>query len=127
MSDYNYEQGCWVTLQNGTHVFVRDGLTVEQAIEKRNKNAQQSNREKQGKKAPSKTEKGIMLPKKEYGEVCHAIRTKCANKIPKSGKILYKNHYYMYTYSKREEQILFTQRVPITSNKKWIGNYDEED
>jgi len=42
---------------------------------------------------------------KEYGELCHAIRTKHADKIPEVGFILYNDFLYMYNYNWLDERI----------------------
>lgn len=65
----------------------------------------------------------ILLDRKEYGEVCSAINTMHANKIPNEGNILYKNHLYEYTHNKWTHRIEFVGRWEIESNIsriKWI-------
>ncbi len=42
----NEKQGCWVTLKNGTHIFVEDGKTIYEAIEELNKS--NSDKDKSG-------------------------------------------------------------------------------
>lgn len=76
-------------------------------------------------KRAQKRKTALQLPKKEYSAVCHAIYTKYANKIPQRGNLLYKNHYYMYTYDERTEAILFTGRIQIEGNEELIDALEE--
>lgn len=62
----------------------------------------------------------IILPKKEYAELCSAIKTRYANKISKNSNILYKNHFYMYNYNKDTEQIIFSLKINIDGNEELI-------
>ena len=70
----------------------------------------------------------LVLPKQEYAELCSAIRTKFANKIPKSGGMLYKDSYYVYNYNKHEERIVCVDKYEIKGNEDLIAymekNYD---
>ena len=63
----------------------------------------------------------IILPPKEYGEMCHAVRTKCANRIPSFGHILYKDHLYSYMYNDDEYQFIFTEKLLIRGNEERIA------
>lgn len=64
--------------------------------------------------------KRIELSKQEYAELCSAIRTKFANKIPKFGGMLYKNSYYRYNYSKQKELIVCVGKIKIEGNEDII-------
>lgn len=70
-------------------------------------------------------DKVVMLPKQEYAELCSAIRTKYANKIPKSGSMLYNNSYYVYNYDKKSELIVCTFKVAINNNEDLICELEE--
>ena len=71
----------------------------------------------------------LRLPPKEYGEVCHAIRTKYANKIPLKGDILYGNYYYKFNYFYYDEMITFAKKININGNESkirlWMRKKDE--
>lgn len=69
--------------------------------------------------------KQIELPKQEYAELCSAIRTKLANKIPKSGGMLYKNSYYRYNYNKQKEKIVCIGKIAIEGNEDMIKYLEE--
>lgn len=69
--------------------------------------------------------KHIELSKQEYAELCSAIRTKFADKIPKTGGILYNNHFYRYYYNKNKEQILCSFKIPIEGNEKLIAKWED--
>ena len=69
----------------------------------------------------------IWLSKKEYGEVCKSIRTNNANKIPKWGQLLYKNHFYVYSFDAEEEQILFQHKIKIEGNERLIKGLIKEE
>lgn len=70
-------------------------------------------------------EKVLMLPKQEYAELCSAIRTEFGDKIPKSGRILYKNSYYVYNYSRKSELIVCTYKIEIEGNESLIDKLEE--
>ncbi len=61
------------------------------------------------------------LPKKEYAELCSAIRTKFTNKIPIRGHMLYGNNYYRFKYDRKQEKIVCTKRVKIKGNEELIS------
>ncbi len=61
-----------------------------------------------------------LLDKKEYAELCSAVRTEHADKIPKKGKMLYGNYFYMFRYTKSQERIVCTLRIPIEGNEEEI-------
>ena len=63
----------------------------------------------------------LWLPRKEYGEMCHAIRTLHANKIPKKGFLLYSNDLYGYTYDALEHIIECEWKIEIDGNEDKIG------
>jgi len=67
----------------------------------------------------------MLLPTKEYGELCHAIRTKYANRILGEGAILYKNHYYRYTFDAEQQRIYCVDKIPIVGNERLIAGYME--
>jgi len=67
------------------------------------------------------------LDTKEYGEMCHAIRTKNANKIPKWGHLLYKNHFYVYTFDADEQRILCMDKIKIEGNQRLIKGLIKEE
>ena len=64
---------------------------------------------------------GMVLPPKEYGELCHAIWTINAGKIPELGFLLYKNHFYIYNYDVEKFVIVFEQKVEIDGNEELIA------
>ena len=72
--------------------------------------------------------KPIQLPPQEYAELDSAIRTKYGNKIPKIGAALYKDSFYVYNYSKRQEKMVCTFKVQIQGNedliKGWLKDYE---
>ena len=68
----------------------------------------------------------MILPSKEYGEVCHAIRTINANRIPELGFLLYKNHFYVYNYDVEECLIKFGAKLLIEGNEARIAEYIKE-
>ena len=63
----------------------------------------------------------MWLPAKEYGELCHAITTRFANKIPAVGNILYKDHYYAYTYDEFTHKIDCIEQIEIVGNEEYIA------
>ena len=68
----------------------------------------------------------MWLSTKEYGELCHAIWTRFANKIPKDGFILYKDHFYRYTYDDETQRIYCEFKVLIVGNERLIKGLMEE-
>jgi len=56
----------------------------------------------------------------EYSELCHAIRSMFANKIPDEGIVLYKNHLYRYTYSGKTHRIVCLDKIEIEGNQDII-------
>jgi hypothetical protein len=96
----------WITV-NGSHIPIEDGESPQEAIEKRFKNSGRKN-------------EYIVLPKEEYAGLCSAIRTKYANKIPKSGSMLYKNNYYWYNYNKNTMEITCSLKICIEGNEDLI-------
>ena len=100
----------WVTI-NGAHIPIKDGENVGQALNNISK---------------TKSRRYLTLPKKEYAELCSAIRTKYADKIPKQRGILYKNHYYVYNYDKSTEKILFIDKLAIIGNEEIIKRMEEK-
>lgn len=75
----------------------------------------------------AKRSKVMNLPKKEYAEVCSAIRTKYGNKIPTKGDLFNGDYYYIYKYSKQNEQILCTEKIKIDGNEWYISMLQGED
>ena len=69
----------------------------------------------------------MWLSSEEYGEICHAICTKYANKIPKWGHLLYKNHFYVYTFEVDEQKILCVDKIEIEGNKRQINGIIKEE
>lgn len=65
----------------------------------------------------------VDLPKKEYAELCSAIRTRYADKIPTKGQILYGNNYYRFRYNRNDEEITCTFKVPIIGNEQAISEW----
>lgn len=63
----------------------------------------------------------VTLGKREYAELCSAIRTKYTSKIPRNGQILYGEHYYRFRYSKPTERIVCVFKLPIKGNEEIIG------
>jgi len=66
-------------------------------------------------------DKVVMLPKQEYAELCSAIRTKYANKIPEKGNILYNDYFYCYNYNANQEQLFFNRKIKISGNEDLIN------
>ena len=62
----------------------------------------------------------MWLSAKEYGELCHAIRNKFANRIDSEGFILYKNHLYMYTFDRELQRIYCYRKIEIDRNEDVI-------
>lgn len=71
--------------------------------------------------------KVLTLPKQEYAEVCSAIRTKYADKIPKNGYILYKNDFYVYNYNKQNYKIVCLNKIKIEGNEEYIRYLEGKD
>lgn len=65
----------------------------------------------------------LELPKKEYAELCSAIRTRYADKIPKKGQLLYGDNYYQFKYKSKNEQLLCTYKLPIEGNEQIISEW----
>ena len=63
----------------------------------------------------------MLLPTKEYAELCHAIQTKCGNKTSEEDFILYGNYFYMYTYNETLHKIDFVGKVEIEGNRDEIS------
>jgi len=68
----------------------------------------------------------VILDKKEYGELCHAIWTINAGKIPELGYLLYKEHFYVYTYDVEECLINCINKLLIDGNEARIAAYLKE-
>jgi len=63
----------------------------------------------------------IWLPKDEYAAFCSAVRTINANKIPKNGLMLYRNHLYVYTYERYG--IICNWQLEIEGNEDFIDKF----
>jgi len=63
----------------------------------------------------------MWLPPDEYSALDSAIRSRYANKIPKNDAILYRNHFYRYTYNVVTDEILCTDRIIIEGNQRIIS------
>lgn len=74
----------------------------------------------------SESKSHIDLPKKEYAELCSAIRTKFANKIPAKGQMLYGICYYRFNYNKQQAKIVCSYKLPINGNEKLIDDIMED-
>lgn len=66
-------------------------------------------------------QKILSLPKKEYAELCSAIRTRYADKIPMVGRILNGNHLYLFRYDSHSERIACVYKIPIMGNENIIS------
>ena len=73
----------------------------------------------------SKQSKYIQLPKQEYAQICSAIRTRYANKIPKNSGILIDDFYYQFVYKKNIEQILCVYKIKIEGNEEIINQMEQ--
>jgi len=71
----------------------------------------------------AKSRKIIKLSEKEYAEICSAIRTRYADKVPKIGHLLYGNNYYRFRYNRKTERIVCTFKMPINGNEKLIKEW----
>ena len=58
-----------------------------------------------------------MLTKQEYAELCAAIRTLYADRIPAMGYMLYKNHFYVYNYDIHMHRIECVEKIEIVGNE----------
>lgn len=106
----------WIT-SNGAHIPIHNGQSKKEAVQ-----------EFLAKPLINKSKSGIVeLPKQEYAELCSAIRTKHADKIPTNGTILYGNDYYKFTYNKRTEQILCRFKIQIIGNEDKINYWEGND
>jgi len=65
----------------------------------------------------------VELPKQEYASLSSAIKTRWGNSIPAIGDILFRNHYYVYNYSKQIDKLVCILRVPILDNEERIIAY----
>lgn len=74
----------------------------------------------------AKRTRTVKLPPKEYAEVCSAIRTAHGNKISPKGDLLHGEHYYQYRYSRRQEKIECTFKLPIERNEELIDAIMED-
>ena len=61
----------------------------------------------------------MWLSAKEYGELCHAVWNKHANKIPNQGYILYKDSFYRYTFN-ADMRIYCEWKMQIEGNEDLI-------
>lgn len=68
----------------------------------------------------------IELPKREYAELCSAIRTKYVNRIPRKGQMLYGNNYYRFAYDKSQERIVCKYKLGIDGNEEIISKLLKE-
>jgi len=66
------------------------------------------------------------LDTKEYAAFCNAVRTAGANKIPKDGLMLFRNHLYRYTCNRRTHKIICVWQVKIEGNEDLIDKIIEE-
>ncbi len=66
----------------------------------------------------------VDLPKKEYAQMCSAIRTRYTNKIPQKGGIYMGDYYYRFKYSKKQEHILCKAKLKIEGNEEKINEWD---
>ena len=62
----------------------------------------------------------MWLSAKEYGELCHAITSKFANKIPKEGYLLYSDSFYVYTFDVELQRIYCQGKFEIEGNEDII-------
>lgn len=65
----------------------------------------------------------VMLGKNEYAQLCSAIRTKFADKIPQNGNLLLGDKFYRFKYNKSKEQILCVFSIAIEGNEDLIKNH----
>jgi len=65
----------------------------------------------------------VWLDTKEYAEVCSAIRTNNANKIPEEGYIFHSKHFYVYTHGRYSRKIIFELKIEIEGNEDYIDNF----
>jgi len=68
----------------------------------------------------------MWLDTEEYAGLCSAIRTRYGNKIPKEDFILYRNHFYVYTYNRKLHKIIFEWGVEIAGNEDFIAKMSKE-
>lgn len=73
----------------------------------------------------TKNPKPLILPKKEYGELCSSIRTKYADKIPSRGTHYFDKHCYLFTYNKKTYQFLFVGKLEIEALKTWLEDWGD--
>ena len=73
-----------------------------------------------GREGRQKKKNTVLLEKKEYAELCSAVRTKYADKVPRDGQILYGKYFYCFHYTKSQEQIVCTFRLQIENNEEEI-------
>jgi len=64
----------------------------------------------------------MWLETEEYAGLCSAIRTLYANKIPKKGLMLYREHLYVYTQDELHK-IECVEKVIIAGNEDRIDAY----
>ena len=63
----------------------------------------------------------MWIERKEYGALCHAIRSIHANKIPSEGFLLYKDSFYVYNHNMETHKITFTAKMKIAGNEEKIA------
>ncbi len=73
-----------------------------------------------GHEGREKKKSTFLLDKKEYAELCSAVRTKYADKVPRDGQILYGKYFYCFHYKKSQERIVCTFRLQIEDNEEEI-------
>lgn len=117
--------GKWVTLKNGRHVFIKEGQTLAGALKESDRQKTEDlKRIYDSDFGGTDGHKVVWLEKKEYAEVCSAIRTKFTDNIPAKGSVFYRNHYYLFKYDNNACQIVYYKKIPIVGNEDFINKLE---
>lgn len=118
--------GKWVTLKNGRHIFIKEGQTLAGALKESDRQKTEDlKRIYDSDFGGTDGHKVVWLEKKEYAEVCSAIRTKFADNIPAKGCIFHKNDFYGFHYNEKTYRIVFRLKIEIEGNEDLISFYEE--
>lgn len=112
--------GKWVTLKGGRHVFIKEGQTLDNALEESDRQKTENLKQVYDSDFGGNNVGSIVLEKKEYAAVSSAIRTIYADKIPSIGSVFHCKHYYLFKYNSRSYQIIYYEKIPIEGNEDFI-------
>ena len=118
-----------MAFEENKHPRDKDGKFTSKGNEgsKSSNNRQEELENKYNSDLPGKPKKKnyIELPKKEYAQMCSAIRTRYTNNIPNKGNIFFDNSYYVFKYIKSKEQVLCINKIKIEGNEEIIKQMEQ--